>query len=211
MPQRGFFLVFEGIDKCGKSTQLRRLVRALRGTRVPLLATREPGGTSLGESVRALLLDSRNRISARSEVLLYEASRAQHVSEKIRPALEKGQLVLSDRFSLSTLAYQALGRGLGLPEVASLDRFATGGVSPDLTLVLDLPVPESLRRIGAKADRMERRTLLEKARRAYRRLAGKNKAVVLVDAWGSAEEVEARIHRVLSGHGAFKAFLGGHE
>jgi dTMP kinase len=171
------------------------------------LVTREPGGTPLGEAVRALLLDARSRISARAEVLLYEASRAQHVAEKIGPALDKGRLVLSDRFSLSTLAYQALGRGLGLAEVMSLDRYATGGISPDLTLVLDLPVHDSLRRIGARPDRMERRSLLEKARQAYRRLARKDRAVVLVDGRGSEEAVEDRIRKVLEAHRDFSKFL----
>ena len=160
---RGRFIVLEGIDGCGKTTQLEHLVRwlptsGLLPQGVQLLQTREPGGTSLGRSVRQLLLHSTGDAAPAptAELLLYAADRSQHVERLIRPALERGDWVISDRFSGSTQAYQGYGRGLDRGLIEQLEQIATGGLQPDLTLWLELPVAESLRRRhGEVADRIE--------------------------------------------------------
>ncbi|MDA0718432.1 MAG: dTMP kinase [Cyanobacteria bacterium] len=160
---RGRFVVLEGIDGCGKSTQLEALRRwlpssGLLANKAELLVTREPGGTALGAALRQLLLHPPGDAAPEpmAELLLYAADRAQHVEQCIRPALAAGHWVLSDRFSGSTAAYQGYGRGLDLDRIAQLDQLATGGLVPDLTLWLELPLAESLRRRGERtADRIE--------------------------------------------------------
>ena len=162
-PQPGRFLVLEGIDGCGKTTQLQALARWLpeSGLLPPgaeLIVTREPGGTALGLALRELLLHPPLEAAPLStaELLLYAADRAQHVEQIIRPALAAGHWVLSDRFSGSTAAYQGYGRGLSLPLIHQLEQVATGGLQPDLTLWLDLPLAESRRRRSARmSDRIE--------------------------------------------------------
>ncbi len=135
----GAFLVFEGSEGGGKSSQARALADRLTGEGYPVVLTREPGGTALGDAIRQILLPATSVvISPRSEVLLYSASRAQLVEEVIRPSLDQGQVVVSDRFSYSTIAYQGYGRGLGVEPVASVVRFATGSLEPDLIILLDL-------------------------------------------------------------------------
>lgn len=168
----GVFITFEGIEGCGKSTQLELLAAHLEKAGHAVLVTREPGGTDLGESIRQLLLDPDNGAMAPlTELLLYEAARAQLVSERIRPALEAGQVVLCDRFYDSTTAYQGAGRRLRGVDLAALHGLATGRLTPDLTILLDLPVDEGLRRAlkGAKGDRIERESLAfhERVRRAF--------------------------------------------
>jgi len=160
---RGRFLVLEGIDGCGKTTQLERLRKWLpsSGLMEPgaeLLLTREPGGTALGKALRQLLLHPPGEAApvSTAELLLYAADRAQHVQQCIAPALAAGHWVLSDRFAGSTAAYQGYGRGLDLELIQTLQVIATGGLEPDLTLWLDLPLAESLRRRGHRAaDRIE--------------------------------------------------------
>lgn len=159
----GRFVVLEGIDGSGKTTQLQGLAAWLptSGLLAPgarLVLTREPGGTPLGQALRQLLLHPPAGVAplSRAELLLYAADRAQHVEQVIRPALAAGHWVLSDRFSGSTAAYQGHGRGLDLALIAQLERIATAGLRPDLTLWLDLPLAESLRRRGGRApDRIE--------------------------------------------------------
>lgn len=160
---RGRFLVLEGIDGCGKTTQLEHLRRWLPASGLlpagaELIVTREPGGTPLGQALRQLLLHPPGEAAPGSgaELLLYAADRAQHVQQRIQPALEAGHWVLSDRFAGSTAAYQGYGRGLSLDLIDQLERIATGGLVPDLTLWLELPLAESLRRRGHRAaDRIE--------------------------------------------------------
>ncbi len=143
----GILVTFEGPEGSGKSTQVALLRRALAERRVPALFTREPGGTEIGEQIRTLLHDPRNRaMVAEAEILLYSASRAQHVAEVIRPALASGMLVISDRFSEATLAYQGYGRGLDLGVLERITRFATGGLQPDLVIYLDIDVEVGLLR-----------------------------------------------------------------
>lgn len=154
---RGRLLVFEGMEGVGKTTQIRRLAGALERSGVPVLAVREPGETPVGEAIRRLLLDPSAEIAARTEALLFMASRAELVERTVRPALEAGTLVLADRFFLSTYAYQVEGRGLPDAEVRSANRLATNALVPDLTLLLALPMATGLARAASRGghDRME--------------------------------------------------------
>ncbi len=191
------FLAFEGPEGAGKSTQVRRLEAWLRDSGHDPLLTREPGGTAVAEDVRRILLESES-LSPRTELLLMLASRATLVETVIRPALDAGRIVVTDRFHLSTLAYQGHGRGLPLPDVEAMNRFATGGLEPDLTLLLDVPpdVGASRKaRAGQGPDRIERagddfhRVVAE----AYRLLARDDERIERVDASGSPDAVHGAI------------------
>ena len=161
---KGKFIVFEGIDGSGKTTQINQLSKWLIGTDLipennKLVITREPGGTKLGKSIRSLLLDTSREKSPGSitELLLYAADRSQHVNEIIRPTLDKGDWVISDRFCGSTLAYQGYGRKLDINLIKDLEAIATQGITPDITFLLDIPIEESLRRrMNRKDDRIEK-------------------------------------------------------
>lgn len=170
---RGFLISFEGVDGAGKSTQIRLLRARLEGLGWAVAATREPGGDALGESIRALLLD--NPMCARTELLLFLAARANHVSTTIRPLLETGRVVLTDRFIDSSVAYQGYARGLGPERVEELNCFATGGLEPDLTLLLDVSADRALQR-QRHGNRMEAEGLefQERVRRGFQALAEKN-------------------------------------
>jgi dTMP kinase len=175
------FITFEGTEGSGKSLQSRRLAAHLRGVRVAVLETHEPGGTPLGDEVRHLLL-SRDELAptARVEALLMNASRAQLVEAVIRPALQRGQVVISDRFADSTLAYQGAGRGLDLQALAPVISFATAGLQPDMTILLDVPVEVGLARKNAQdeANRFEAETIAfhERVRSAFLALAASDPA-----------------------------------
>ena len=178
----GLFVVLEGPDKSGKSTQARLLVQALKDRGHKVLHTREPGGTSVAEGVRGVLLDPALTIDPLAELFLYEASRAQHTNEKIRPALKGGQIVVSERFTMSTDAYQGVARGLGLKTTTALNKIATGGLVPDLTVVLDIPVAEfDSRDKGRELDRLERENAAFrlKVRNGYRKLARAPRCAVI--------------------------------
>jgi dTMP kinase len=195
--RRGLFVVLEGPDKSGKSTQARRLAEALRARGLTVLHTREPGGTSVAEGVRAVLLNPQLSIDPVAELFLYEASRAQHVAEKIRPALARGETVVCERFTMSTDAYQGFARGLGLRTTKTLNDVATGGLKPDLTVVLDIPVDEfDSRDQGRALDRLEREHVSFRiaVRKGYRKLA-KAPRTVLIDATKPEED----IHRLILG------------
>ena len=157
---RGIFVTFEGTEGAGKTTQIQRLSADLTVQRYPVIVTREPGGTEISEQIRLLLLDPENTaMESTTELLLYAASRAQHVLEKIIPALEAGKVVISDRFADASLAYQGYGRGLDLDLIRNLNRIATRGIVPDITFLLDLPVDIGLKRAGKRGqgfDRLER-------------------------------------------------------
>ncbi len=202
-PNRGRFVVLEGVEGAGKSTQARMLGDWLESCGVPFTLTREPGGTEVGEAIRNLVQDRPElSVPPETELLLYLAARTAFVREVARPVLERGELLIADRFSLSTFAYQGYGRGLDLDEVRRMDRFASGGLAPDVYLVLDLPVEQGRARqkaAGKKEDRLESsgRTFLKAVGRGYRELAGTDASVRLVDAIGTPDEVHARVREVL--------------
>jgi len=148
----GIFITFEGPDGSGKTTQIARVEAELARQGLPVVATREPGGTAISDKIRAIILDPENReMTDRAEVLLYAASRAQHVEEKILPALREGKIVLCDRFVDASMAYQAYGLGLSADAVAEINRFATGGLVPDRTYLIDVPVSVTQARLAARA------------------------------------------------------------
>ena len=165
----GLFVTFEGIDRSGKTTQARLLCEALAPD---ALGVREPGGTEAGERIREILKDPAVELSPRTEALLFAAARAELVEQVIRPALEEGRTVVSDRFLDSSLAYQGGARGLGVEEVGRINRFATGGLAPDLTVLLDLTSEAAAARSG-QLDRFEDegRALQERVAEAYEELA----------------------------------------
>jgi dTMP kinase len=154
---RGKLIVFEGAEGVGKTTQIRRLGETLTARGMRLLTVREPGGTAVGDAIRRVLLDPGPELSARSEALLFMASRAELVDRLIRPSLAQGLVVIADRFFLSTYAYQIAGRGLADDDVTAANRFATGGLVPDLTILLQLPVSSALARTDSRGarDRIE--------------------------------------------------------
>lgn len=198
MSERGVFITFEGGEGCGKSTQLAVVAEHLRSGGASVLALREPGGTVVGEVVRELLLDpSHESMNEVAELMLYEASRAQLVAEVIEPALRDGLVVLCDRFTDSTTAYQGYGRGLPLEAVGSLNSLATGGLVPTRTVLLDLDAVEGLRRATAAAtDRLEGldEGFHARVRAGFRAIAAEHPARVrVVDAAGDQEEVAARV------------------
>jgi len=171
------FIVFEGGDGSGKSTQVRSLLRRLRNRGIKVLRTREPGGTPLGQSLRRLL-KSGEPMAPISELMLFEAARAQLVQQVIRPFLDQGGVVIADRYTSSTVAYQGYGRGLDRELIERLNREATGGLEPDLTVLLDLPVETALARKGAENGDANRDTFDDapadfhrKIRRGYSALA----------------------------------------
>ena len=201
--KRGFFLSFEGIEGCGKTTQLRGLARRLRTLGYLVVETREPGGSPISEQIRTILLDPKNRgMDPRCELLLFLAVRAQHVDEIIKPALEKGAVVLCDRFTDASVAYQGCARRLGAALVARLNRFATAGVSPDLTIFLDVPVALGLarKRKTGHLDRLDRESeAFHKAvRSGYVRIARQNpRRVRVVDGTDSVDDVARAIDRIV--------------
>ncbi len=151
MARRGLFITFEGMDGSGKTTQMRRLAERLRGLGRTVIETVEPGGPPISTKIRRILLDSANQeLSPTTELLLYFASRAQNVDEWIMPALDRGDIVISDRFTDSSLVYQGYGRGLGAEAVEALDRIACRGIRPDLTLLVDVDPDFSLARARAR-------------------------------------------------------------
>lgn len=143
----GFFITFEGIEGCGKSTQVRLLSEALKGQDVACVVTREPGGTSIGSKIREILLNPDHKgMAPEAELLLYAADRAQHIREVIKPAVDTGKVVICDRFTDATIAYQGFGRGLDMSLIHELNRIASLGITPDLTLLLDCPVETGIGR-----------------------------------------------------------------
>ncbi len=157
MDMTGIFITFEGPDGAGKTTQVKLLERHLRQKGYDVLVTREPGGTPVGEEIRKILLNpSHKDMDAVTEMYLYAASRAQHVRRVIKPALDKGKMVLCDRFVDSSIAYQGFGRGLGMDVVEAVNRYALGGIVPDLTLFLNIRPEDALARGCIKPEKMDR-------------------------------------------------------
>ena len=202
---RGLFVSFEGIEGCGKTTQVKMLARWLKSRGHQVVVTREPGGPFIAEKIRRLLLDVRNRhMDGLAELLLLEASRAQHVAQVIRPALARGATVLCDRFADSSTAYQGHGRGLDLETVDRLNRTASQDAWPDLTMVLDLPVKEGLRRAtgrGRALDRMEsqEKRFHQRVREGYRKMAAAEPGrIKLLDGTQLPDVVQAAVRQLVA-------------
>lgn len=193
----GCLIAFEGPEGAGKSTQLQRLAAVLRGEGRPVETTVEPGGTALGRELRQLLLHVRDDAPVPlAELFLYLADRAQHVQRRIAPALAAGAVVLTDRFSASTIAYQGYGRGLDLDLVTRADAWARGGLAPRLTLLLDCPVRVGLQRARGDDDRFhaEEESFHERVRAGFHALAGADPAAWrTIDATQSSEAVQAAV------------------
>ena len=211
---RGKLITFEGLDGCGKSTQIERLAAALMKDSVSVLVTREPGGTPTGEKIRQLLLDSSTHgLSPMAELALMFAARAQHITSVIQPALVQGQIVLCDRFTDSTEAYQGGGRKLGSEPVLALHRILCGDLQPHLTILMDSDVSASIERArrrnrahstpsGSSNDEnrfeQENRAFFERVRNAYLAIAAREpQRVVVVDARGPAESTQQQILQVV--------------
>jgi dTMP kinase len=196
MGDRGRLIAFEGVEGSGKSTQLELLRQALEGRDREVVVTREPGGTPAGERVRALLLDPEVELGPRAEALLFAAARAELVAEVIRPALERGAHVLCDRYLDSSLAYQGAARGLGRGPVEEVNRFATGGLLPDVVVLLDLDPAAGLGRRAGALDRIEAQDLgfHRRVRQAFCDLAAADPGrFVVVAAAAPVGEVAARV------------------
>ena len=194
MAVTGRFIVVEGGEGVGKSTQVPRLASALRASGREVVVTYEPGDTKLGAELRAVLLHADSALDARAELLLMIADRAQHLAEVVVPALARGALVVCDRYEPSTLAYQGVARGLGVEHVERLSEWATAGVEPDIVVVLDLPDEIAEARVSPDRDRFERAgaDFHVRVRAAYRELAAA-RGWVLVNADGTPDEVAARV------------------
>ena len=194
---RGMFIAFEGGEACGKSTQSQRLATA-----IDAVLTREPGGTVIGAQLRAVLLDPQTvNLSDRAEALLMAADRAQHVAEVVEPALVSGRHVVSDRFAGSSIAYQGHGRGLPVSEIRNLSLWATGGVWPDLIVLLDVPEAEADFRLGSSRDRMESEPASFHAAviEGFRsQAAAEPDRWVVIDGTPSIEEVSAAVFAVVA-------------
>ena len=195
------FIAFEGVEGSGKSTQIRLLAGALRELGVEAVMTREPGGTAAGEAIRAVALDKELHLDAVAELMLMLAARSVFVSEVVKPALAAGRVVLTDRFELSTFAYQGGGRGLPLDRIKEINDMATEGIRPDLCLVLDVEVEGGQGRgLSSARDRIGREDIEfhRRVAEAYRRLAVSEPNVALVDGRGEIEEVFAAVWKALS-------------
>ena len=200
----GLFLVLEGVEGAGKTTQARLLEEWLEGLGRSVITTREPGGTALGEAIRGVLLDRPEmEVSPESELLLVLAARAAFVKDVVLPARARGDIIVADRFSLSTFAYQGYGRGVALEAVRSLDAFTRAGLEPDLTLLLDLPPEEGVRRqrtAGKGSDRIEQAGEAFHARVAagYQALAASgDHRVCVIDAVGTTDVVHGLVQAAL--------------
>ncbi|MDC4232397.1 dTMP kinase [Actinomyces sp. B33] len=200
MADGGVFITFEGGDGSGKSTQIQRVRAWIEARDHHVLVTREPGGTALGHDLRRLIQNGPEDVDARTEALLYAADRAYHVATVVRPALDRGRIVLSDRYIDSSLAYQGAARDLGVDEIAALSRWATNDLRPSLTFLLDLPPEVGARRRTDAPDRLEResRDFHERVRHEYLRLAdAEPDRIVVIDAVGTPDEVFSEIRGVL--------------
>ena len=199
--RRGLFVVLEGGDASGKSTQARRLAWRLEAGGRTVVETFEPGATETGRHIRALLLEGPERIEPIAEALLLAADRAQQVAEVVRPALDRGDDVVSDRYVPSSLAYQGVGRGLGVEVVDQINQVATGGLEPDVVVVLDVTDAVATERHLGPSDRLERAgaEFHVTVRQAYRDLAA-DRGWTLVDGSGDEAEVAERVWQAVSEH-----------
>ncbi len=211
MATRGLFITFEGMDGSGKTTQMHRLAARLRGLGRTVLETAEPGGTPIGMKIRRILLDAANQeLSPTTEVLLYFASRSQNVDEWIASALDRGEIVLADRFTDSSLVYQGCGRNLGVDTIVTLERIACRGLKPNLTLLVDIDAETSLARARARnlaqphcETRMDDQSIEfhRKVYEAYHALAAREpERVKVVDGRADADAIERQVWSIVSAY-----------
>jgi dTMP kinase len=206
---RGRFISFEGIDGSGKSTQLRLLAGDLRVRGFDVLTTFQPGGTPLGRRLREAFLETEENVHPMAELLLFAADRAQHVNFLIKPALQTGRIVISDRYSDATAAYQGAGRGFDEKVINQIIKLATDGLIPDLTLFFDVPIEKAILRTNSRTDnetiknknRMDSETtdFYERVRQAYLKIAEKEpRRFRVIDAGGSIEDVHAKVSGIVT-------------
>lgn len=196
----GMFITFEGADGCGKTTQQMLAADYLESKGYEVLITREPGAKGLGEDIRKILLDYKGPVSERCESLLFLADRAQHVDNMILPAIENGQIVLCDRYTDSTVAYQGYGRQQNLERIKKLNDFATNLLKPDLTFVFDIDVETSMQRVGKEKDRMESegKEFHNRVRNGYLKLAEEEpNRIKVLDAAKSIDEIHEEVVNIL--------------
>jgi len=202
------FITFEGIEGCGKTTQIKRLARRLNDYGIQFVSTLEPGGTGIGQDIRRLLLDPRNsHLSPLAELILYAADRAQHIEEVIKPALDQGKWVICDRFFDATVAYQGSGRGMDMDLIMTLNKKVTKGIRPDITLLLDCPPEMGIERAlkrnhalpQAGQDRFEREKMEfhKMVRSGYLEIARNERRFSIIDATLSEDVVEEEIFKVI--------------
>lgn len=194
------FITFEGADGCGKTTQLNLLKDYLENKGLDVVLTREPGGKGLGEHIRKILLTYDGPVSDRCESFLFLADRAQNIDVIVKPAIEQGKIVLCDRHTDSTVAYQGYGRGLDIDEINKLNNLATGGKKPDLTFVFDVDIETSMKRVGKEKDRMESsgKDFFNRVRQGYLELAKlEPKRIKVVDSTKSIEEVHQKVIEII--------------
>ena len=200
---RGKFIVLEGPDRCGKSTQAKMLYNQLVARGKEVILTREPGGTPTAEKIRQIVLEPGLDVRPMAELLLYEASRAQHTQEKILPALEAGKIVICERYTMSTCAYQGYGRGIDLKIIDTLNKIATLGTVPDLTLVF-LMSDKYFTQRGEYlfSDRLEQEDISfrQKMRKGYLEMIERTPHAYLLDADKNIEEIQARVLQLLQEH-----------
>ena len=203
----GTFITFEGIDGSGKSTQLRLLTNYLRSSGCDLLVTREPGGTPLGLRLRAALLDAQEQVDPLTELLVFAADRAQHVRRLLRPSLEAGKVVISDRYADATVAYQGAGRGFPPELIKKIVELATAGLKPDLTLLFDLPVNICLERTRRRTEGTNRGDRLDaenadfhtRVRDEYLRIASAEpERVRIIDSSGPVDETHLQVKHIVT-------------
>ncbi len=203
MKYKGKFIVFEGPDRCGKSTQANMLNKYLSARGLDVIITREPGGDNVSEEIRRILLDPTNTVSPMAELLLYEASRAQHTEQKIIPALEAGQVVICERYTMSSCAYQGYGRGIDMEIINKLNDIATRGVKPDLTLVFlmsDKYFTERGEYLFSDRLELEDEAFRHKMRRGYKELAAKTENAVIINADRPIAEIEQSVLKEIKRH-----------
>ena len=198
---QGLFITFEGPDGCGKTTQMKLLAEYFEKKGKEVVLTREPGGKGLGEKVREILLNYDGEVSDRCESFLFLADRAQNIDIIVNPAVKEGKIVLCDRHIDSTVAYQGYGRGLNIDRINMLNNLATNGKKPDLTLVFDVDVETSMKRVGKEKDRMESAGIdfHNRVRKGYLELARQEpKRIKVLDATKSIEEIHKDVINILA-------------
>ena len=198
--QKGLFITFEGADGCGKTTQLKLLKDYLTAKGYAVILTREPGGKGLGEKIREILLNYDGKVADRCESFLFLADRAQNIETIVKPAIESGKIVLCDRHTDSSVAYQGYGRGLDIEQIRMLNNLATGGKQPDLTLVFDVDIETSMQRVGNEKDRMESsgKEFFNRVRNGYLEMAKQEpERLKIVDSTKSIDEVHKRVIEII--------------